>query len=162
VYERAAWSPFGHQPGQATPVQARISDMQKGDTMASPFQTHGAFSWMELMTTDPKAAEQFYSQLLGWELEPNAMGHAGYTAVKAGGQGIGGIMRMPKEVPAGTPPHWTGYVTVADVDATVRKAQALGGTVCHPPMDIERVGRFAVLRDPQGAVFSVIQYKMSA
>ena len=127
--------------------------------MASPFETNGAFSWMELMTTDPKAAERFYSQLLGWELEANAMGHAGYTVVKAGGQAIGGIMQMPKEVPAGVPPHWGGYVTVADVDATVKKAQSLGGKVHVQPREIPKVGRFAVLADPQGAVFSVIQYK---
>jgi uncharacterized protein len=127
--------------------------------MASAFETNGAFSWMELMTSDPKAAEAFYSQLLGWELEPAPMGHVGYTAVKAGGQAIGGIMAMPKEVPPGMPSHWGAYVTVTDIEATVKKAQSLGGKVMVPPRDIEKVGRFAVLSDPQGAVFSLIQYK---
>ena len=116
--------------------------------MASAFETNGAFSWMELMTTDPKAAAKFYTQLLGWELEPAPMGHVGYTAVKVQGQGIGGIMAMPKEAPAGTPPHWGAYVTVTDIEATVKKAQALGAKVHVQPRDIENVGRFAVLSDP--------------
>lgn len=130
--------------------------------MASPFETNGAFSWLELMTTDPKAAERFYSQLLGWQLEPMPMGEMTYTVVKAPGQemGMGGIMKMPKEVPPGVPPHWGVYVTVADADAAAKKAVELGGKVHVQPRDIPDVGRFAVLADPQGATFMVIQYKM--
>jgi predicted enzyme related to lactoylglutathione lyase len=46
---------------------------------------------------------------------------------------------------------------VADCDAVAAKATQLGGTVCVPPADIPKVGRFAVLGDPQGAYFSIIQ-----
>ena len=56
------------------------------------------------------------------------------------------------------PPHWGIYITVDDVDATARKAEAIGGKVVVPPTDIPKVGRFSVIKDPQGIPFSVITY----
>jgi hypothetical protein len=129
----------------------------KENTMADPFKQHGAFSWCELMTTNPAAAKDFYSRLFGWELEEMGMEGMTYTVVKAGGEPVGGLMAIPPEA-QGVPPYWAAYVTVDDVDATVRKAQEMGGKVLVPPQDIPDVGRFSVLQDPQGAVISVITY----
>lgn len=134
----------------------------EGSQMSSnPFTTHGAFSWMELMTTDPQAAQEFYRKLFGWEFEPFQDNTMPYTVVKVQGQGVGGIMKMPPNVPENVPPHWGAYITVNDVDATVRQVEELGGGVYVPPRDIPKVGRFAVLRDPQGAAFMVIRYNPS-
>jgi predicted enzyme related to lactoylglutathione lyase len=83
-----------------------------------------------------------------------------YTVVQAGGTQIGGIMPMPPQA-AGTPPHWGSYVTVEDVDATARHAEALGAKTLVPPTDIPNVGRFCTFQDPQGAVISVITYRMT-
>jgi len=44
--------------------------------MATPFATHGAFSWNELTTSDPKAARKFYGTLLGWQFQDMDMGRA--------------------------------------------------------------------------------------
>lgn len=120
---------------------------------------HGAFSWSELLTRDTEAAQQFYGKLFNWTLEPAPTSLPGvdYTLVKCGGRHIGGMMAIPPNTP-GMPPHWGAYITVDDVDATVRQAVAMGATVCVSPQDISRVGRFSVLQDPQGAVFSVITY----
>jgi uncharacterized protein len=123
------------------------------------FKTHGAFSWNELMTSDPDAALRFYGTLFGWTTEPMAMPQGTYHVVKVDGTAIAGVMAMPKEAGA-MPPCWGGYVTVDDVDATARKAVELGGRVVHGPVDIPGVGRFAVLVDPQGAVINVIAYAM--
>ena len=128
--------------------------------MGNRFETPGAFSWVELMTSDPEAAKQFYGALFGWEMTTSPMAGTDYTVVKVAGEEVAGMMKMPPTVPAGVPPHWTAYVTVADVDAAVAKAQQLGGAVLHPPTDIPGVGRFAVLQDPQGAAISVIKYAM--
>ena len=65
-------------------------------------------------------------------------------------------MPIPKEA-EGVPPHWGTYVTVEDVDATVKKAEELGAQVLMGPQDIE-VGRIATIRDPQGAAINVIKY----
>jgi len=126
--------------------------------MENHFKTHGAFSWTELMTTDPEGAKTFYCDLFGWETEEFAMEGMNYTVVKAGGQEIGGIMAIPPEA-QGAPPGWGTYVTVDNVDATVEKARALGANILMAPRDIPDVGRFALVQDPQGAVLSVITYK---
>ena len=118
---------------------------------------HGAFSWCELMTTDVQAATQFYTELLGWSTE-EVPGMA-YTVVQTGGVGIGGIMAIPSPA-AGATSHWGTYVTVDDVDATARKAQELGAKTIVPLTDIPNVGRFYTFQDPQGAVISVITYRM--
>ena len=132
--------------------------------MSEAFQRHGAFSWCELMTTDVDAARRFYTELLGWSTEEVSMSGmmAGmtYTVVKAGGTEIGGIMPLPPQA-AGALPHWGIYVTVQDVDATARHAEALGAKILVPPTDIPNVGRFCTFQDPQGAVISAITYRMT-
>ena len=62
--------------------------------MPTPFETPGAFSWCELMTTDPAAAKKFYKDLFGWELEDMTMPGMTYTVVKVEGKGIGGIIHI--------------------------------------------------------------------
>jgi uncharacterized protein len=122
-----------------------------------PFRTHGAVSWSELVTPDPKAAGEFYGSLFGWTVKTMDMGTGPYHVVNVGDQGIGGLMAPPPDAPA-MPPHWGVYITVTNTDETVARCQQLGGTVLMPPMDVPTVGRMAVLQDPQGAVFNVIAY----
>jgi uncharacterized protein len=57
------------------------------------------------------------------------------------------------------PPHWLVYFAVDDCDRTVEQASSLGANAMFPPMDIENVGRFSILTDPQGAGFAVIKLK---
>ena len=119
---------------------------------------HGAFSWNELLTTDVEAAKDFYTKLFGWTTQDMPMEGMTYTVVGAGGKDVGGIMKIPAEA-EGMPPAWGCYVTVDDIDTTVRTAKQLGGKVLVGPMDIPDVGRFCVIQDPQGAVISAITYK---
>jgi predicted enzyme related to lactoylglutathione lyase len=130
---------------------------QRRKIMADVYKLHGAFSWSELQTSDVEGAKKFYGGLLGWATEDFPSGDMPYTIVKAGEDMVGGIMSLPAQC-AGVPPHWGVYITVEDVDASAQKATELGGTIVVPPMDIQDVGRFSVIRDPQGAVFSIITY----
>ncbi|MBI1422308.1 MAG: VOC family protein [Gammaproteobacteria bacterium] len=118
---------------------------------------HGAFSWNELMTTDVSAAKAFYAELFGWDMHDEQAPGMTYTVLITGGQKVGGIMAMPEDV-QDAPPAWGAYVTVDDVDKQTQRASQLGATVILPPCDIPRVGRFAVIRDPQGAILSLITY----
>ncbi len=71
---------------------------------------------------------------------------------------VGGIAKLTDDIAAaGAPPHWLGYVAVADVDAATEKAARLGASVKIPPTDIPEVGRFSVIADPQGAVLSIFR-----
>jgi uncharacterized protein len=123
----------------------------------NPFEQPGAFSWCELITPDPAAAREFYGQLFGWELKDGPLQGVPYTVISAGGQEIGGMTGLPPNAP-NMPPTWGVYVTVDDVDATAEKAKALGGTVLMPPMQVDQVGRFTLLQDPQGATLCAISY----
>lgn len=123
------------------------------------YTTHGAFSWTELLTSDPASALSFYAALFGWTTDVMPMPQGDYHVVKAAGTPIGGIMQMPEEAAAGgMPPTWGAYVTVDSVDACAEKVVALGGRVLHPPTDIPTVGRFAVIADPQGAWINIMTY----
>ena len=115
---------------------------------------HGAFVWYELMTSDPQAAAAFYRDVIGWTAQDAGMPGKPYTLFSASDTMVAGLMAIPDEVRAmGIPPCWTGYVGVADVDAMLADLRAAGGTLRRPAEDIPTVGRFAVVADPQGAVF---------
>lgn len=121
------------------------------------YKTHGAPSWCELMSPDPEAASRFYSGLFGWNVKNMDMGTGPYHVAHVGETGVGGIMGPPPGAGA-MPAAWGCYFTVDNVDEAIAKCSALGGKTIMPPMDVPRVGRMAVLQDPQGAVFSIITY----
>ncbi|MGH7616237.1 MAG: VOC family protein [Gemmatimonadaceae bacterium] len=119
--------------------------------------TPGRFSWHELVTSDPAAAQEFYKKVIGWTTSKFEGGAMEYTMWMAGETPLGGVLQLPKEAVAmGTPPNWLAYIEVPDADATIQKAEKLGGKVLVPVRTVDQVGRFAVLSDPQGAVFAVI------
>ncbi|MDJ0781391.1 MAG: VOC family protein [Desulfosarcinaceae bacterium] len=126
--------------------------------MDEKMKQHGAFSWMELMTTDVAKAKSFYSSVFGWETAEYEGGPMPYTMVKVGGDEVGGMMSMPPHS-EGMHPAWSIYVTVDDVDATASKVTELGGQVVMGPQDIPDVGRFCLIQDPQGAFICAITYK---
>ncbi len=121
------------------------------------YKTHGAFSWSELTTTDPKAAVAFYGALLGWTAKDMGAEMGGYQVVSVGDAQVAGIMSNPPGAPP-MPPSWGCYVTVTDVDGSVARCGQLGGKTLVPPMDVPTVGRMAVIQDPQGATLSLMQY----
>ena len=123
------------------------------------YKTHGAFSWSELMTSDPAAATAFYGELFGWTVQTSDMGTGPYHEMKLGDTSVAGVMGMPPDAPP-MPPHWGCYVTVNNVEDTVAKCSALGGKTLVPPMDVPGVGRMAVIQDPQGAMLNVMAYSM--
>jgi predicted enzyme related to lactoylglutathione lyase len=125
--------------------------------MADRFDTHGDFSWCELLTRDIDGSKKFYKELLGWTMEDVPMEDGSYTILRVNGKPVGGLMKMPPQVPAEAPSHWGTYVTVNNVDETAKKAQQLGANFLIPPTDVPDA-RFCVLEDPQGAVISIISY----
>jgi uncharacterized protein len=119
----------------------------------------GTFSWPELSTTDQKAAVSFYGALFGWDVNDQPIGPTEtYSMFQMRGKEVAAAYTMrPEERQMGAPPHWNSYVTVANVDEAVKKAQGLGAQVYAPPFDVMDAGRMAVLQDPTGAVFQVWQ-----
>lgn len=116
--------------------------------------SHGHFAWYELMTNDTAAAEAFYSRVIGWEAKDAGMPDMAYTIFSASAAPVAGMMKMPQDAcDMGAQPGWLGYVAVDDCDASAARVTELGGAVLRPADDVPGVGRFAVVADPQGAVF---------
>ncbi|MBM4183910.1 MAG: VOC family protein [Gemmatimonadetes bacterium] len=115
----------------------------------------GRFVWHELNTTDPAAGERFYRALTGWGMQAFEQ-MPSYRMWTDDGVPQGGLMLLPDEAKKmGAPAHWLSYAGVPNVDASVRLASSLGGRALVAPQDIPGGGRFAVLADPQGAVFAL-------
>lgn len=118
----------------------------------------GSLVWNELDTRDMDAAKAFYTKVFPWTAKTNGEGAESYTEWQLDGRSIAGGMMINEMFPPDVPPNWLTYFAVADSDATVAKAKELGGSAIMPGMDTDQ-GRFAVLADPHGAVFAVIQMK---
>ena len=119
----------------------------------------GIFCWDELMSSDPEASARFHAGVFGWRYESMDMGPEGtYRIAHRGPLQASGLMQLPAAAQAeGARSHWLSYVHVADVDASSARAVELGGTQLVAPRDIPQIGRFAVLRDPSGALFALFR-----
>jgi predicted enzyme related to lactoylglutathione lyase len=124
--------------------------------MTDTSKNQGRFVWYELLTTDPKGAQAFYTEVVGWKTQPfDGIPGMDYT-MWAGSQGpVGGVMDLPEEArKMGAPSYWQANVEVPDVDQAVEEVKRLGGNV-FTVEDVPNVGRFAVIADPQGAVIAI-------
>jgi uncharacterized protein len=115
-----------------------------------------SFCWNELATPDTAKSGDFYTGLFGWGKNVQQMGPMTYTSFMNGDRPAGGMYKPTPEM-GEIPPNWLVYFAVDDADAKLKKANELGAKTIVPPMDIPGTGRFAVVQDPQGAVFGIIK-----
>ena len=116
--------------------------------------------WYELMTPDPAAVAPFYKATLGWDIQglgtETPTGHPYWMIGRAdGGHAGGAILLTPEMQMGGGTAAWIPYFEVDDVEASVARAESLGARVWLPPMTMD-VGTMAMLGDPQGASFYVM------
>lgn len=117
--------------------------------------TLGSANWIGHAGPDRSATLQFYKDVIGWKIADIALPNGPTVpCIMLENGPIGSFSPMPEETGS-----WTVYITVADVDACVKKASANGASVLSQPMDMPGVGRMATLMDPQGARFAVITYE---
>jgi len=119
--------------------------------MANPF-VH-----VELNTTDPAKAKEFYGKLFDWKLEDVPMGDFTYTMIKVGEGTGGGMLKHPMP---GAPSTWLAYVHVNDIAAATGKAKSLGATVIKDVTEVPGAGHFSIIQDPTGAVLALWKPKM--
>lgn len=146
---------LGRMASIQDPTGARVNLWQAGATIGTIRANEpGTPIWNELVSPDLDTATKFYADVLGVEWQAQDMPGGSYTTLVSGGRPVGGAMLPPME---GIPPHWNVYFNVASVDETVAQAESLGGQVVAPAFDVPGVGRMAVLSDPQGAMFNLMQ-----
>lgn len=123
---------------------------------AGIIHVHGTLSWADLITREPDRAARFYSGLFNWAITPEQNDPSGYLHIAAGGHSIGGIPQAKERNPQ-IPPHWLIYFHVTNCDESLAKAKQLGAASMGPAITMEGVGRWAVLTDPQGAMFAIFE-----
>jgi uncharacterized protein len=123
---------------------------------------HGDFIWYELLTKNADAAGAFYSKVIGWSSQDSGQTEMDYRFFSSGDgsdnkDGVGGYMAItPEMAEHGARPAWVGYIKVDDVDASAQSIAKVGGSVLMPAMTLEGVGRMAMVADPQGAPFYIM------
>ena len=119
----------------------------------------GEFVWHDLMTRDPEAAIPFYCELFGWTVAEVDRGpKVGACKIfRRDDRDICSIIAMKKDEPM--PSHWISYISAEDVDDTATKAKDIGGLLHVPPLDVPGLGKFCVVADPKGAVFSPFRFE---
>ncbi len=116
----------------------------------------GTVCWAELMTGDVEAATEFYREVFGWTVETDDTGPVAYTVCSLDGDAVAGLIARPDDLPAEAPDSWSVYFTVADCEATEQRAVELGGSVILSATPTP-MGPFAVLADPDGAAFQIME-----
>jgi uncharacterized protein len=106
----------------------------------------------EVVGKDAPALVRYYSDLFGWNINTNFPGGYGMTTPDQTGVVVG-----VGATPDGSAGHVTGYVTVADVDATLAKAESLGGKTIMPKYSPDGNSVLALVADPEGHVIGLTQ-----
>ena len=111
----------------------------------------GLMSWADCATTDPAAAQAFYSSLFGWRFEQMSE-EPPYWVIFNGERSQGGLTQPP----GGVPSNWFPYFGAIGVEETMQIAEGFGGNPFLGPIDVPS-GRFALIQDPQGAAFAIFE-----
>ena len=117
----------------------------------------GEIGWVDLTVDNATEVRDFYRAVVGWEYRDVQMegGYADYAMTNLEGRDVTGICHA-KGINEGLPAQWLVYFTVLDLDFAIDETVANGGSVLRGPTDMES-GRFAVIRDPAGAVCALFQ-----
>jgi predicted enzyme related to lactoylglutathione lyase len=125
------------------------------DELAAP----GEWIWSSLMTTDPDKDAAFYQTLFGYEVyDESAAGSGQHLILATENYARASANSMPTKRP-GTPPHWLEFVRVDDAVAMTAKVVTLGGHVLVTPHTDRHGGQIAVVSDPQGAAFGLLEWR---
>jgi len=124
----------------------------------------GKIIWHDLITDTPEASEAFYSELFGWEFEPvgtgfGSMVRANYKLIRHNGRLIGGMIDQTRLDTDKDISQWIVLMSTDDIDRAVAVVAEDGGTVFRAPTKLADRGRIAVVADPQGAVFALLETK---
>jgi uncharacterized protein len=125
----------------------------------------GSIWWNELNAHDTEKARDFYAKVAGWTPKTTSLddpsrpakpGEPEYTTFHAKGQEAAGMSKLEDGESEERGARWVPYIQVANVDAAVRSAEEMGGKIIESPYDVPKVGRLAVVEDPQGAIFGLV------
>lgn len=118
----------------------------------------GSVTWTDLTVPDATEVSAFYSAVVGWKAVSLDMG--GYNDfcmnTLPGGKTVAGVCHA-RGMNADLPPQWLIYITVADLNASLRQCRKLGGKVLRKTRSLGESGRYSVIQDPAGAFVALFE-----
>lgn len=118
----------------------------------------GTIAWTDLTVPDAEGLRDFYATVVGWVPSPVDMGaYSDFNMTTPDDDTpVAGVCHA-RGGNADLPAQWLNYVIVADLDHSVRQCETLGGSIVSPVRDMGATGRYAVIRDPAGAVLALFE-----
>jgi predicted enzyme related to lactoylglutathione lyase len=116
----------------------------------------GTPSWHELTTFESARTAKFYETVFGYDGEPAISADLDHVTLRLDGRPVAGVHGVGNALPRDRGPHWTTYFTVRGAEDAVHQVIRLGGRVLAPARDGDH-GRVALVADPEGARFAVVE-----
>jgi predicted enzyme related to lactoylglutathione lyase len=116
---------------------------------------NGKLVWVDLITTDPQKAVQFYSTVFGWQAQ--YFSDEKYIEMNRDGRLICSVVLLEDEEAQDSDSRWLVSISVDDVDDATQRAVDNGGSVLESPTDLPDRGRYSVISDSQGAVLMLLR-----
>jgi len=118
----------------------------------------GSIGWADLTVPDAPKLRDFYKEVVGWESEDFEMEDYSDYVMKTAptGRPVAGICHA-KGPNANLPPQWLVYITVADMTASAKACEELGGELLTPVQGVDGQGKFCVIKDPAGAIAALFE-----
>ena len=124
----------------------------------APAQHVHQFCWADLATLDDARAAAFYVELFGWAERRRFVAGGRFSTLETQDAALASLYQLARqEIELGVPAHWIPYVSTPYLEATLVKAQQLGGKVIIPPHEFARLARISVITDPTGALIGLWQ-----
>ncbi|QQS36314.1 MAG: VOC family protein [Ignavibacteriales bacterium] len=119
----------------------------------------GSVTWNDLTVENAEEVREFYSKVVGWKYEEVKMGNYSDFSMltPSEGKAVAGICHA-RGVNAGLPPQWLIYITVDDIEKSIKNCIELGGSLIAGPKNMGEQGRYCVIKDPAGAVAALFQF----
>lgn len=149
----------------SAPAQAVEATPTQAPSAAPACSGLGTIWWSELLAPETEKLTDFYANVIGWKVKVvDAENHTlpprtpddRYTTFSNGDAEVAGLMKANHPVAAHSGLGWFTYIEVADVDETIEKVEASGGSVLRDPVETEDGDEIAVISDPMGNVFGIV------
>lgn len=128
-----------------------------GDFLAEP----GEWIWSSVLAQDPDAVAKFYKDVFGYDVfDLPSQDELKHVVLSTEDYARAGVNSLPKDA-RHRHPHWLNFIRVADTDATAAKAVSLGGKILVEPHPDRHGGKIALIADPSGAPFGLMEWTVS-
>ena len=118
----------------------------------------GRIAWADLTIPNAVQTKDFYKAVVGWESQGVGMGsYEDFCMMPPGEEEpVAGICHAVG-TNANLPPQWLLYVTVENLEASMKAATETGGKLVTPVRDMGPWGKMCVIQDPAGAVMAIVE-----